>query len=196
MRKSRVKIPNSKYHVTARVNRQEKLFADTRFKNLLLSVIKQAKKKHSFLFTNFCIMDNHIHLDIEPLGATDLSRIMQWILSVFARKYNITFKYKGHVWYDRFKSKVIQSIRQYLNTLVYIANNPVRANIVTHPLHYHFSGLYFHVHKLDPGLLDPLPAWITKYIDKFLANFKPEESKIIIPEYSFRDKKPGRPKKT
>jgi len=32
---------------------------------------------------------------------------MQWILGVFAQKYHRTFDLHGHVWYDRFRSKII-----------------------------------------------------------------------------------------
>ncbi len=52
-------------------------------------------------------MGNHFHLIIRPQKNENLSRIMQWILSVFALKFNRLFTYSGHVWYDRFTSKII-----------------------------------------------------------------------------------------
>jgi len=88
-------------------------------------------------------MSNHVHLIIQPLGDENLSSIMQWILSVFARLYNITFNYKGHVWYDRFKSFVIYNYRIFLAIFLYIAYNPVRAGIAKDPFAYKYNGVSF-----------------------------------------------------
>ena len=195
MRNLRLKRNNAKYHVTARVNRQELSLEDIRFKKMFLEVISCAKKKYRFLLQNFCIMGNHIHLEITPLEAQDLSKIMQWILSVFAVRYNKIFKVKGHFWYDRFKSKIIETITQYINTFLYIANNPVRAGIAAHPLDFAFSGIYFYINKLH-GPLDPPEEWMKIEIDSFLKHYEPFSNKDIDKEYSFQDKKPGRPRKT
>ena len=64
---------------------------------------------------------------------------MQWILSVFAIWFNKKFGLIGHVWYDRFKSKIIRSYRQYLATFLYIANNPVSADIVKKATDYKYN---------------------------------------------------------
>lgn len=64
-----------------------------------------------------------------------------WILGVFAQKYNRIFGLKGHVRYERFKSKLIINFKQYLNTSIYIANNPVRAGIVTSAVEYRYNGI-------------------------------------------------------
>ncbi|MFC1478361.1 transposase [Candidatus Margulisiibacteriota bacterium] len=194
-RKPRVLVSNSAYHVVARANRQEMIFKDDSFKDLLMETIKRAKKKYSFNIRNFCIMGNHIHFDIEPLDDTNLSKIMQWILSVFARRYNKYHNYKGHVWYDRFKSKVIRSMQQFLNTFKYIANNPVRALMVDHPLKYAYSGITCYQQNNLMGILDPPDKELETAINDFLAIYNPEKARQTDEKYSFRDKKPGRPKK-
>ncbi len=75
-------------------------------------------------------MDNHIHLIIKTLRNNSLSEIMQWILSRFAVKFNKLKGYHGHVWYDRFKSKIIRTYSQFLKVFEYISNNPVKAGMV------------------------------------------------------------------
>jgi len=52
-------------------------------KDLFLEVIVRAKGKFRFRIENFCVMGNHIHLMIRPGTRESLSRIMQWVLSVF-----------------------------------------------------------------------------------------------------------------
>ncbi len=86
-------------------------------------------------------MGNHFHFLIRPGEGENLSRIMQWILSVFAIAFNRIHGYSGHVWYDRFRSRVIESLRQWIATFLYIAENPVRAHIVETPFAYEFNGV-------------------------------------------------------
>ena len=86
MRKRRLLKPGAKYHVVARANRQEMIFKFDTIKEFFLATMLRAKKKYRFLIFNFCIMENHIHIVIQPGEKADLSKIMQWILSVFARK--------------------------------------------------------------------------------------------------------------
>lgn len=143
MRKRRKLLPGARYHVTARANRSEFILKTPRIKKLFLNVIKRAKKKYKFNLTTFCIMGNHIHLMVQPLKKESLSRIMQWILATFAINYNKRFKLIGHVWYDRFHSKVIRSFRQYLKTFVYIAENPVKAKLVKNAMDYKYGGIWY-----------------------------------------------------
>lgn len=93
-------------------------------------------------------MDNHIHLLIKPGKGENLSKIMQWILSVFAKRYNKHFNLKGHVWYDRFKSKIIESFQQLISTFEYICNNPVKAEMVESAEEYLYGALWFIRHRL------------------------------------------------
>lgn len=131
MRPRRRLVPGATYHVIARINRREFILSAPSIKELLLGVILRAKKRFSFELTTLCIMDNHVHFMIRPGNDSSLSQIMQWILSVFALRYNRLFSIKGHVWYDRFKSVVVTSLRQYIATFEYICDNPVRAGLAS-----------------------------------------------------------------
>ena len=150
MRKPRIIKEGWSYHITARINRQEFLFKSDEIKELLMGIIRRAKKKYHFLIKNFCIMENHVHFILKPLKGENLSRIMQWILSVFAGEYNRKFGLKGHVWYDRFRSTLIVSFQQYINTFIYIVNNPVKAGIVQNSVEYKYSGIA----NLHQGIID------------------------------------------
>ena len=93
-------------------------------------------------------MPDHVHFIIQPAGNSNLPDIMRWILSVFAKRYNKANKLKGHLFMDRYKSKIIEDLLQYLNTFHYISNNPVKANLVNEPSLYEFSGLYYIQNKI------------------------------------------------
>ena len=190
MRKPRHIVLNAAYHICARANRQELILEDEQIKLLFLEVLQRAKKKYGFIFRNFCIMGNHIHLEITPQNDISISKIMQWILSVFAQQYNKKFGYKGHVWYDRFKSKVIESVQQLINTYLYIANNPVRAALVDHPLKFAYSGITFY--KNGPpsptykDLLDPLEdSSLQAAITMHLTDYDREKNSTVNLDYCF-----------
>jgi REP element-mobilizing transposase RayT len=152
MRKPRKLKDGASYHVISRANRKEMILNPDEVKEEFLQVLRRAQKKYKFVIKNFCIMGNHYHLIIKPLGKESLSKIMQWILSIFALKFNRMFGLTGHVWNDRFISKIIYNYTQYLTTFVYIANNPVRAKITKWPGDYQYNGIAF----LQKGILDIL----------------------------------------
>ena len=163
MRKPRELKENASYHVIARANRKEMILNTPEIKEMMMEVLRRAKLKFAFAVKNFCIMGNHIHFILKPLKNESLSKIMQWILSVFARQYNWVFQLTGHVWQDRFVSKIIHSLLQYLTTFVYIARNPVRASIVPHAVDYEYNGVsFFHRGLLD--ILDRPPTAILRRV--------------------------------
>ena len=86
MRKPRILQEGATYHVTAKINRGEHIFESDEIKSLFMDIVKRAKKKYKFSIKNFVIMGNHIHFLVEPKDC--LSKVMQWILSVFAVYYN------------------------------------------------------------------------------------------------------------
>jgi putative transposase len=143
MRKPRKLKNNANYHVVATINRYENIFKSDEIKYLFLKIVKNAKRKYKFIIKNFCIMDNHIHLIIQPKENSNLSKIMQWILSVFAIWYNRIHRLNGHVWYDRFKSEIIESLNQFETIFKIISNYPVIKNKVKNAIDYKFGGLYF-----------------------------------------------------
>jgi len=148
MRKPRYLQIGADYHVTAQINRGEYALEPIVIKEMFLQIVKRAKKKYSFKLKNFVLMDTHIHLLIKPGKSENLSKIMQWIFGVFAKSYNKYYNLKGHVWSDRFKSKIVDSFQQLLATFRYICNNPVKAEMITNPEEYQYGALRHIRHKL------------------------------------------------
>jgi putative transposase len=72
----------------------------------------------------------------------------------------------GHVWYDRFKSVVVQTRRQWIATFVYVSTNPVRAGIVARPAQYQYNGITF-LARRDFSVLKP-PDALTESLARFL----------------------------
>jgi putative transposase len=143
MRKNRVLKDGAKYHVTARANRKEMILETDEIKEMFLDVLARAKKKYECRIENFCIMGNHFHLIIQPMNGSSLSRIMQWILSMFARIWNKFHSLTGHVWGERFFSKIIEELNELRATSIYIDENPLAAGLCETKSEWKFGG-YWH----------------------------------------------------
>jgi putative transposase len=159
MRKPRELRDGARYHVTARANRKEMILDSSMSKDLFLAVVKRAKRKYRFQIENFSIMGNHFHLVIVPGRGTSLSGIMQWIMSVFAMAYNRIHGQTGHVWGERFFSRIIMGWREFVAIFAYIDENPIKANLVSDNGTWLYGGLW---HSLTGcrAVLDEDPAWI------------------------------------
>jgi putative transposase len=159
MRQPRKLLDGARYHVTARVNRKEMILDDSHIKELFLSVVKRAKRKYAFRIENFCIMGNHVHFILLPLQGECLSAIMRWILSVFAMTFNRIKGYTGHVWGGRFYSRIIASLRDFIEVFDYIDENPARACLPVKGRSWRYGGLGHHRHACHEILEDP-PTWL------------------------------------
>jgi putative transposase len=146
------------------------IFSPREDKELLLDVFRRAKKKYKFHIKNFCIMENHIHLLIKPGKDESLSRIMQWILSVFAMVWNKKHHITGHVWGQRFYSRIIAGILDLFGVFMYIDENPVNAHIVEKPQQWEYGGLWHHRN----GITD-----IVEKPEDIICTFLPEHILLV-----------------
>ena len=158
MRRRRVLLEGAEYHVTARINRGEKIFLAQEDRELFMDILKRAKKKFNFSLKNFCIMGNHVHLLIKPGSGESLSKIMQWLLGVFAQLWNRKHNISGHLWGDRFFSRIIMGIFDFLHVFLYINYNPVIAGMVNQPEEWMYGGLWHYKKGLTDiiSLSDPI----------------------------------------
>jgi putative transposase len=162
MRKPRLLRAGALYHVYARANNQELVLAHSVRKALFLKMISRAHSKFHFTIENFTIMGNHYHLLIRPERDSCLSRIMQWIMSVFAVALNRILKRTGHVWGERFSSSIISSFRSFLESFAYIDNNPVKAGLTDRADKWLASAIWHRRHGYR-GIVGQAPLYITMF---------------------------------
>jgi len=140
-RAARVKTDDSIFHIMCKSISEVTLFKDDEDKKRYLLLIKKYKTLHNFKLYGYCLMDNHAHLMIDANGC-DISKIMHGINFSYAMYFNRKYAREGHLFKDRFKSKIVYSDR-YLRTLsLYMHNNPT--DIVEYkdsPEKYIFSSL-------------------------------------------------------
>ncbi|NQT58318.1 MAG: transposase [Bacteroidetes bacterium] len=67
MRKPRQLEANAKYHTMARANLQEDIFIKDEDKAMVEEMVHFAREKFRFHLKHHMVMDNHIHLLIQPI---------------------------------------------------------------------------------------------------------------------------------
>ena len=131
MRKKRVLMDDATYHVTSRTNDKINVFGNRIGWKIMLVMLVDAKEKYGFKLHNFCIMPTHIHLLITPASGTNLSRIIQWLKTQMAKRWNFIHGSVDHMWGERFFSRIIKNQDEFETVMDYIDQNPVKAGFVT-----------------------------------------------------------------
>ena len=73
----------------------------------------------------------------------DVSELMRSLQSAVARWYNNTYARRGRFWAERFKSTLLESMKEMLDCLLYVDLNSVRAGITDRPEDYEGSSIYY-----------------------------------------------------
>jgi putative transposase len=153
MRKNREFIEGAFYHVTSRTNDKIRVFENRLGRKIMLMTLQDAKEKYRFQLTNFCIMPTHVHLLIEPGERACLSRIMQWIKTNSAKRWNRIHGSKDHLWGDRYFARAVRNQQEYEFVMDYIDKNPVVVGLAETPAAWKASGAYYR-EKGITGLVD------------------------------------------
>jgi REP element-mobilizing transposase RayT len=123
-RAARLKDPRGIYHVMAKSISEFNLFQDDDDKNYYLDLLKRYKEKFKCKVYGYCLMTNHVHLHFDPCGF-DISKFMHCLNLAYVRYINIKYNRKGHLFAERFQSKIITDICYNLLVSAYIHNNPI-----------------------------------------------------------------------
>ena len=128
MRASREKAPKNLYHIIMRGINYQDIFIDNQDKTKFLKELYNTKEKYNYLLYAYVIMPNHVHLVIQD-SDNKLSKAMQSSLVRYSAYINQKYNRVGHLFQNRFKSKVIND-KEYLKTVIrYIHYNPEKARI-------------------------------------------------------------------
>jgi len=86
------------------------------------------------------VTSNHIHLLVEDKGEGMIPRSIQLIAGRTAQDYNRRKKRKGAFWEDRYQATAVQADSHFVQCMLYIDLNMVRAGVVGYPSKWAFCG--------------------------------------------------------
>jgi putative transposase len=146
-RMARLKAADAIFHIMCKSISEVDLYRDSEDKEMYLSLVKKYKKLYNVKIYGYCLMDNHAHLLVDANGA-DISKVMHGINFSYAMYFNKKYHRDGHLFKDRFKSKIVDN-DQYLKTVsLYIHNNPTDiGEFKDCPEKYAFSSLGIYIGK-------------------------------------------------
>lgn len=137
-RQRRIWYPGAKYHVMNRGNRRTIIFQEDEDYQFFLYLLEKTQVLYPFLLISYCLMTNHIHLQIQTIDDS-LSKIMHYLLSLYAKYYNTKYNHVGHLFQGRYKAELIEDDAYMLQTSRYIHLNPLKAKMVEKPEDYPWS---------------------------------------------------------
>ena len=140
------------YHVVTRGNSRQTIFHDATDFEAFTSLLRRACRLRPMGLLAWCLMPNHLHLLLRPLGDGDLGSWMQWLMTSHVRYHQRRYATVGRIWQGRFKAFPIQQDGHFLTVLRYVERNPIRAGIVPHAARWTWSSAS--ARRSDTG--DPL----------------------------------------
>jgi REP element-mobilizing transposase RayT len=152
----RVLFPGAVYHVTARGNDRQPIFADDVDRTRFLSELELAVERYGLVCHGYCLMSNHYHLELETPRA-NLPIAMRHLNGCYTRAANVRLGRTGHLFGGRYNAVLVEKDAHLLETIRYVALNPTRTSppLRTRPEDWPWSSY--------PALLGlaPTPSWLT-----------------------------------
>ncbi|WP_243138183.1 transposase [Heliorestis acidaminivorans] len=153
-RKPRIWYPGAVYHIMSRGNHRHKIFRDDEDRQVYLAMIRQVMDILPFKLISYCLMTNHVHLQLETLE-TPPGPIMKRIHMKYAIFFNKKYRFVGQLMQGRFRSEIIDTDRYMLEISRYIHLNPVKAKMVDHPDDYPWSSFGEYMERRPYALSTP-----------------------------------------
>ncbi|MFA5224528.1 MAG: transposase [Candidatus Omnitrophota bacterium] len=183
---------NSYYHIVTRGLDRRRLFRYKQDYELFLEITAKYLKQYKVHILHYCLMPNHLHILIKTEIASDLPKLMQVILQVYAAGFRKKYKSTGFIFQNRYKSRLISNDTYLLECARYIEHNPVRAKIVEDVSEYPWSSFSYYAKGTKDKIItltNPLYSDMaandierkTEYI-RFISKTRPYDS-IIDKEF-------------
>jgi len=153
------------HHVTGRGVVRREIFQDERDYSRFLKYLSVAVERYAWLCHSYCLLPNHYHLLLETEIGT-LSRGMLVVAGSYARYFNHRYKADGHVFQGPYYAEPIVREEHLLETIRYIANNPVDAGLCVRPEDWRWSS-----YRATAGL-EHYPPWLrVDFVRRTCAEF-------------------------
>jgi REP element-mobilizing transposase RayT len=87
----------------------------------------------------WCVMPNHVHVVVTPMGEHKLGEIVGGWKSFTAKEINKLLNRSGRFWAADYFDRFMRNEEQFQTTVAYVENNPVAAALCTTPQQWPFS---------------------------------------------------------
>lgn len=179
-RAARVKDNETINYVFVKGIDEAPLFREDLDKDEYINSFMKYRNIYGFKIYAYCMMKNYAHFIIDPCGA-DISSIMSSVNLAYSGKYNRKYNRHGHVFYGRFRSKIVKDEFELKALTLYIHNSPIELEEYReHPEKYKYSSLGAYI-----GLKDYLDVVDESFIGEFIGSNSKDRKKYLqlVPTY-------------
>ena len=176
-RTARRVYPHHPHHVVQRGNRRQRVFFSPSDYRAYLAFAVEAFSEADVEVWGYCLMPNHVHLIAAPSDEGGLARAVSATHARYTRLMNRREGWRGHLWQARFSSSPMDD--GYLrHCLRYVAFNPVRAGLVSHPAQWPWSSTPAYLTTCaDPLLaIEPVVSRFGALTEAFFAHDAPSQA--------------------
>jgi REP element-mobilizing transposase RayT len=96
------------YEISTRVNNREPLFRGGRAPSLFGRVFRETARRFVFAVRGLSLAGDRLAFYIKPADGFELPAIMKWLKQTFAIRYNRDSGRTGHLWGDRYRSRILE----------------------------------------------------------------------------------------
>ncbi len=150
----RLEFPGAVYHVTARGNAGQAIFADDADRVRFLELLGREVEQQRWRCHAYCLMGNHHHLLLETPEA-NLGRGMARLNMAYSQWFNRRHRQGGHLFQGRYKAILVEKDSHLLELCRYVVLNPVRAGMLEFSRDWRWSSYRATASRRDA------PHWLT-----------------------------------
>jgi REP element-mobilizing transposase RayT len=158
----RIEYPGAFYHVISRGNAGDPIYKTRRDREKFVEYLATAVERFGIRIHTYCLMTDHYQLLLET-PEPNLSRAIQWLNVSYAIYFNYKRNRRGHLFYGRYKSIVVDADGYLKHLSRYIHLNPLRAKMVKVAAEYEWSSYPAFIGKIAA------PEWLS--VSSLLGQF-------------------------
>jgi putative transposase len=128
------------------------LFYDSYDRRTWQQLLSTAMSRYGSRLHLYCWMTNHIHMVLQCCDVP-IFKTIHWAAGAYARIFNTKYAHVGHLFQDRYGSRLIDTDAYLMQLVRYIHVNPVDAGMVDAPGEYRWSSFQAYAHACEPDWL-------------------------------------------
>jgi REP element-mobilizing transposase RayT len=95
------------YEISTQINNRELLFCVKKAREIFEQVFRETERRYAFEIQGLSFEGDLLRFYIRPENGLELPDIMKWLKQTFAQRYNRAMGRTGHIWGDRYWSRIL-----------------------------------------------------------------------------------------
>jgi REP element-mobilizing transposase RayT len=96
------------YEISTQINNRELLFCEDTARKIFEQVFHETERRFAFEIQGLSFEGDLLKFYIRPENGLQLPDIMKWLKQTFAQRYNRATGRTGHIWGDRYWSRILE----------------------------------------------------------------------------------------